>query len=609
MTWVLKSKDMQTLDHLNIIVKSEETWDLTSILLKNRHIDDERLFFAPDISHLHDPFLMPDMEVWVKRILEAREKWERIIVFGDYDVDGVSGTALLVRFLTEIGCQVSYRLPHRVHDGYGIKSYIFDEIKEKWVSLVITVDCGTRDIEPIRHAKSLGIDVIVTDHHAVPEVIPTEVIALINPKRKDSHYPFPNLAGAWVAFKLLHGILMRMTERWKTTPGETEGDTLSETDEKQYSWWAKANEFVSPSELLYTFGYKSIGEKEKIESSLIKYIDLASLWTVADCMPLIGENRVITTLGLRQMKNSESAGLKKFLENSDHEAEWNADLIWFQIWPRINASGRMDTPITALKWLLASDEKCDEFLTEIEELNTRRQEVVKNFSEKALMEANPDDGVLFYLDENLEHGLIWLVAGKLTEAYNRPAIALCRDHTWNLVASCRSPEWCNLVELLDSCKEYFVRYGGHRQAAGFTIESSKLEDFKKTITQKFREKYGDASLPQKTIEVECRMFPEEMSLQSLDIIDNFKPFGIGNRKPLFLARDITIIESKLLGKEWSHLTLRCEENPDVKFLYWRGREHKSMLEVGNIISLIFELEKNEWNGKKSVQGIIRGIVV
>lgn len=153
---------------------------------------------------------MPDMEKSVQRILEALEKKERIVIFGDYDVDGVSSTAMLVRFLSEIGCEVSYRLPHRVHDGYGLKSYFFDELAEKNVKLVVTVDCGTRDIEPIKHAKTLGIDVIITDHHAVPDIIPTEVIGIINPKRKDSLYPFPNLAGAGVAFKLVHAILIAM---------------------------------------------------------------------------------------------------------------------------------------------------------------------------------------------------------------------------------------------------------------------------------------------------------------------------------------------------------------------------------------------------------------
>ena len=203
---------MQTQGGHTVNILSTYNNDLYEILLKNRNLKNEELssFFDPQITDLHDPYLMPDMENAVTRVLLAREQKERIVIFGDYDVDGVSSTAILVKFLTEIWCIVSYRLPHRVHDGYGLKEYFFDELKEKDVKLVITVDCGTRDIGPIKHAKTLGIDVIVTDHHAVPDNIPEEVIAIVNPKRKDSIYPYHGLAGAGVAFKLLHGILIGM---------------------------------------------------------------------------------------------------------------------------------------------------------------------------------------------------------------------------------------------------------------------------------------------------------------------------------------------------------------------------------------------------------------
>lgn len=606
---------------MNIHLQHNPSTNIAEILRKNRNIDaNDTAFFSPKISDLHDPFLMPDMEKAVNRILIARENQERIVIFGDYDVDGVSSTAILVKFLTEIGCLVSYRLPHRVHDGYGLKSYFFDELAPKNVKLVITVDCGTRDIEPIRHAKSLGIDVIVTDHHAVPEEIPTEVVAILNPKRKDSNYPFPNLAGAGVAFKLLHGIHL----------------TLNPSPKRE------GNNTNSPS----------LKEKGSGDEVLARYIDLASLWTVADCMPLMWENRTITTLGLRQMKNSESAGLRKFLEGND-KVEGNADIIGFQIGPRINASGRMDTPLTALRWLLASEDRCDEFLEEIEELNSRRQEVVKQFSEKALMEANPDDAILFFVDEKLEHWLIGLVAGKLTEAYDRPSIVLCSQHegkseetkkreyesemqnakckiqnhsisnleSWilstgyssinlesaTLVASCRSPEWCNLVELLDECKDFFVRYGGHRQAAGFTIEASKFTDFQKAINEAFAKRYNLAEIPEKTLKIESILDPRLANLATLRIIDTFKPFGIGNPKPLWMLENVTITEQRTLGAEGKHISLRIAENPDIKFILWNAEDKKSALMVGNIVSLVIELEENIWNGKSSVQGMIREV--
>ena len=660
---------------MNIHLQHNPSTNIAEILRKNRNIDENDItFFSPKISDLHDPFLMPDMEKAVNRILIARENQERIVIFGDYDVDGVSSTAILVKFLTEIGCQVSYRLPHRVHDGYGLKSYFFDELAEKNVKLVITVDCGTRDIEPIRHAKSLGIDVIVTDHHAVPEEIPTEVIGILNPKRKDSHYPFPNLAGAGVAFKLLHGIIEEMKKiglrhrEWSETQ---RGDPGIQEGIPQNNWIASCLAMTG---------------QWNLESLLSRYIDLASLWTVADCMPLVGENRTITTLGLKQMKNSESAGLKKFLEGND-KVEGNADVIGFQIGPRINASGRMNTPLTALRWLLASEDRCDEFLEEIEELNSRRQEVVKQFSDKALMEANPDDAILFFgewIDGNsqkqevqerkdsskwvymkvneweesesdeeirrfsgfpkLEHGLIGLIAGKLTEAYDRPSIVLCASHgnreyenkmllnsrhpelakdpesqehgfsvpqndeKSTLIASCRSPEWCNLVELLDECKDFFIRYGGHRQAAGFTIEASKFADFQKAINEAFAKRYNLWEIPEKTLKVESILDPKLANLDTLRIIDTFKPFGIGNPKPLWMLENVTITEQRTLGAEGKHISLRIAENPELKLILWNAEERKSILMVGNIVSLIVELEENIWNGKSSVQGMIREVV-
>lgn len=265
----VKMQKYFTKNGAEVVIQSEWNGDARSILFKNRKLDESKnpdKFFSPKLSDLHNPFLMPDMKPAVVRILNAVKNQEKIVIFGDYDVDGVSSTALLVKFLSEeLGARISYRLPHRVHDGYGLKNYFFDDLAQKGVTLVITVDCGTRDIIPIQHAKNLGIDVIVTDHHAVPDVIPTEVIGILNPKRHDSQYPFSSLAGAGVAFKLVHALLLSLEA-------------------------LKDARFMG-----------------KVEEFLTKYIDIASLGTVSDCMPLIDENRIITTLGLKQMKNSCSA--------------------------------------------------------------------------------------------------------------------------------------------------------------------------------------------------------------------------------------------------------------------------------------------------------------
>ncbi len=689
---------------------------LFETLKKNRGISNDS-FFESSIEDLHDPYLMPDMEKAVQRILEARERKERIVIFWDYDVDGVSSTAILVRYLTEIGCLVSYRLPHRVHDGYGLKDYFFDELASKNVKLVITVDCGTRDIGPIRYAKSLGIDVIVTDHHAVPEVILDEVIALLNPKRKDSLYPFRDLAGAGVAFKLLHALVIAI-EGWNRWNGESEGATLSEGrwEQWQVEQQQSESEFVDPSWAFGTF------QSWKVQKILKEYIDFASLGTVADCMPIIWENRVITTLGLRQMSQSKSQWLRKFLNNHNNRnsqkrsnssenqiPKWivsgntvnedvkiwtwstsfseflDADIIGFQIGPRINAAGRMDTPITALQWLLAGEWKTDGFFEELEHLNETRKGTTEHHLEKALQNVDTSKPILFYDAEDLEHGIIGLVAGKLTEMYGKPSIVLKNgskhpltsrkgdevsvEETENSklktlnsslsIASCRSPEWCSIIELLESCKEYFIRFGGHRQAAGFTIETSKIDELKSMMYQKFSEIHDIENLPKKTMEVECILDPEtDFTLENIAIIDRFRPFGIGNRKPLFLLQDQTILECTPLGKEGKHLQIRLGSNTKVKLVAWgwgkaneewrmKNEEWKTiqpsweralenttrkvalgfpswgvptkgggvevpdyanLLQPGNIVSLIVELDRNEWNGRESVSVVVKELV-
>jgi single-stranded-DNA-specific exonuclease len=557
---------------------------LGSVMAKNRPYASTESFFSPTLADLHDPYLMPDMDRAVARILEAREAKERIVIFGDYDVDGVSSTAILVRFLTEIGCEVSYRLPHRVHDGYGLKSYFFDELATKWVTLVITVDCGTRDIEPIRHAKSLGIDVIVTDHHAVPDIVPAEVIAIVNPKRRDSLYPFPDLAGAGVAFKLLHGILIWI--------------------------WSK-----------------------NISEVLTRYIDFAALGTVSDCMPIIWENRVITALGLAQMQNSSSSGLRKFLEWRERITEGDADIIGFQIGPRINAAGRMDTPLTALRWLLASAENTDSFFSELEHLNETRKSNTETQFQKALENVDTSLPILFYDASDLEHGIIGLVAGKLTEMYGKPSIIIKNGHDHPLtrrkwheievedfsnsntphitsIASCRSPEWCSMIELLDSARDLFVRYGGHRQAAGFTIEEAKIPELKKRLLEKFATLHDVEDLPKRVLDIECALdVTRDMTIANLDTIDRFRPFGIGNRKPLFLLENVTIATTRPLGSEGKHLAITLAENPTLKLLLWNATDRLAHFAVGNVVSLVVDLDRNEWKDKVNVQVVVRDIVV
>lgn len=557
---------MQTLRSQNVRLLSDQTisldyGDLVDILLKNRGIEfandeERRTFFHPTFSDLHDPSLLDGMELAVERILQARERKERVVIFGDYDVDGVSSTALLVRFFMRIGIQVSYRLPHRVHDGYGLKSYFIDELAEKDVKLVITVDCGTRDIEAIQYARSKGVDVIVSDHHAVPEIIPEEVIAILNPKIRESGYPFSYLSGSGVAFKVLCGVAKR----------------------------------VFPA--------------EEYESVIGQYIDFASLGTIADCMPLIGENRTIATLGLRQLKQTESAGLRRLIEGKISGAD--ADIVGFHIGPRINAAGRMDSPYKALAMLLAAEDRLDPILEEIEELNAKRKTTTEHFIAHALEVVDRDRAILFYDSTDIEHGIIGLIAGRLTEAFTKPAIALKNE--WDrLVGSCRSPEHINIVEALEACRHHFVAFGGHRQAAGFTVLQENFEALKVDLEAAIL-KQSAGEVRGKTLEIDVSLAPEAVTFDLLKTLDLLKPYGIGNRKPLFLLRDLPISGVEYLGQGEKHLRLR---HPTAKITinaFGFGDQYAFFRDQKNV-SLIVEIERNIWNGRESISVNVRDVMV
>lgn len=552
---------MQTLRGNILDIARESDEPLMTKLLVNRWLDkldqakqDE--FFHPVFSHLHDPFLMGSMDLAVERILKARKNKERVVVFGDYDVDGVSSTALLVRFFASIGIQISYRLPHRVHDGYGLKKHFIDELAEKDVKLIITVDCGTRDVEVIKYAHTKGVEVIVSDHHAVPDEIPKEVIAILNPKIRDSHYPFSSLSGSWVALKLASAVAMRLFP-------------------------------------------------ESYEQVILEYVDFACLGTIADCMPLIGENRTIASLGLQRLESSSSSGLRKLIEGKYKDMD--ADIVGFHIGPRINAAGRMDSPYKALSLLLAWEDKLDTILAELEDLNSKRKTTTEHFIKHALEVVDRDKWVLFYDSSDIEHGIIGLIAGRLTEAFGKPAIALKRDGE-KLVASCRSPEHINIVELLEECREYFVAFGWHRQAAGFTILTENFDAFKDAIEKCLTEKHGAISTKAKTLRIETNLTLAEINSDFFKTLQIFKPFGIGNPKPLFLIQDFIPVSVDYLGKDGKHLKF-IEQTGKLSINAFGFWEYYDVLGETESFSLVVEISEEVWMGRKKTVLNVRDIVL
>lgn len=502
------------------------------------------------ITDLYDPYLLKDMDKAVERIKKAHQENERVIIFWDYDVDGVTSTSILMHFFKKIGLQVSYRLPNRITDGYGMKKYFMDELASLWVTLVITVDCGTRDIEVIQYAKTLWIDVIVTDHHAVPEIIPEEAIAIINPKRKDCQYPFKELSWAGVAFKLMKALA------------------------------------------------KSFFPTEKYETYLRETIDIVAIGTVADCMPLVDENRIIVLEGLKQIKQSRSLGVRKLIEEKISE-DLDADIFWFLIWPRLNAAWRLDTPYKAVNLLLNNSESVDDVIEDIENINNKRKSLTKLFYEDALENIKTQNNIIFYHSEKIEHGIIGIVAGKLTEKFYKPSIVL-KDEWEKLVASCRSPDYFSIVEYLEKYKEYFLHFGGHKQAAGFSISKAKFNEFQSAFTQELNSL--DFSLQKKKIEIDKILSTDDFWFSLIAKINQFKPYGIWNTKPIFMFQNFEIEQVEYLWKTMEHITIKNKFGINILgFWFWWYYED---IKKAKKIDIIFDIMEDAWMGKRQIKAKI-----
>lgn len=558
--FILKINIMLTIKWYKIkLLQEDKSLDIKDILLKNRWIEvfEQKWFFNPSFDDLLDPFLFDWMNIAVERILKAKVYKERVIVFWDYDVDWVSSTAMLVRFLSEIWLEVSYRLPHRANDWYWLKTYLIDEISEKNVSLIITVDCWTRDIEAINHANSLWIDIIITDHHIAPEILPENVVAIINPKLEDSKYPNKYLSWSWVTFKLLHAICKNI---------------FSNADTLKY---------------------------------LKKYIDFAMLWTISDCMPLTWENRVIAFLWLKQLKNSCSCWLKKLIEWTDPE-KLDGDIIWFKVWPRLNAAWRMDSPYKALRVLLTWEKNLDEAIKEIENLNSKRKTSTEIFIKHATDNIDINKNVIFYESSDIWHWIIGLIAWRLCEAHNKTSIVL-KNERERLIASCRSPGYINIISILEEFKDMFLVFWGHDQAAGFSILKENFSDFKDQFEKRVSHLSCNIDII-KYIEIDLALNMEEINFNLIEIIEKMRPFWYSNPKPIFMIKNIDFKAIEYLWKEQKHLKIFTNyKNININaFWFW---EYLEILKKAENISIIFELERNVWNNKESISLNVRDIVL
>jgi single-stranded-DNA-specific exonuclease len=538
--------------------KPQPEEDIVTTLLRNRGITDASLiqkYLNPDFSHFHDPFLMEDMEGAVNRIQKAIENKERVIVFGDYDVDGVTGTAIVYLALKELGAAVSYRLPSRNEDGYGLNEKLIDEIKGVDTKLLITVDCGISCNQEINYAKEKGIDVIITDHHTIPDEIP-QANFILHPKQ-DEKYPFDELTGAGVALKLASALL------------------------------------------------KDKYDPEKYRKKIQKYLDLATLGTIADLGPLQDENRLIVRSGLRQMQITEWEGLYYLLEicGLDPESEIDASHIGFRIAPRINAAGRLDSPYYALKLFLSSGNKARKFAQKLEKINKERQrltEIIINEAEEIVSEQLSRERILIAYHPGWKSGLVGIIAGRLSSNHSMPVIIM-EERDENYIGSARGPEYFNMVEALRHCEDLLENYGGHLQAAGFTLPKKNLDEFVQKIQKYAREEISKKDqVP--VLDIDAILQSNRITKGLIKSIDKLKPFGQKNPKPIFVLEGVSFKNIKKVGQDKKHALGKIKDGEqEFSFIAFSLADEIDKIDPYKNINVAFHLGLNTFRGKTSIQ--------
>jgi single-stranded-DNA-specific exonuclease len=521
-------------------------------------------FLHPRLSDLLDPFLMRDMERAVERIREAVKRREKILLYGDYDVDGTSAVVILTKMIELMGHSAEFHLPHRLRDGYGVHTGVLEDASKSGVTLVVAVDTGIRAAEPIEAARRMGIDFIVADHHLPEEELPS-AFAILNPNRPDCPYPNKNLCGAGVAFKLVQGLMER--EGW--TP-------------------------------------------DRMVRFSDSFLVMAAIATVADVVPLTGENRVIVKRGLKGLEKTKNLGLRALMSVSglDSEAPVSATDVGFRIAPRINAAGRMDHARDVVELMLTADEgRTREIAARLNVLNAERQAACSSIVAEIRQRIGPvgppaEEAGLVYYDPNWHRGVVGIVANRLTEEFNRPAIVLGRDDKTGLIqGSGRSVPGFHLLEALESMKSLFVRFGGHRAAVGLTVEESRVEELRARFGDYVRAALGEGA-DQRELFADAFLKMDELTDRVADEVLQLAPFGLGNRQPVFLLEGFeTQQPPRALGRTGEHLQISARVNGSVvEMKAWGFADRAAELPVGAKLDLAVVIDQDNFSLKRGGPG-------
>lgn len=543
-----------------------ELEEITEKILLNKGIKTEQEledFFVPDYEkNLHNPFLLNEMEKAVKRILKAQKNKEIVCIFGDYDADGVTSSAVLANFFNEeLKLENFCYIPDREEEGYGLNKKAIDFVQKKGATLIITVDCGITNLEEVDYANDKKLEIIILDHHTVLDEIP-KAFAVIDPKNpQEKKYPFRELAGVGVAFKFIQAIAQKS----------------SKIDDERLKW----------------------------------YLDLVAIGTVADCVPLINENRTLVKFGLMVLAKTKRVGFRQLFQVGRikiGESELpSSDQIGYQIAPRINAAGRMRHASIAYELLMEKNEnRANRLALEVEEENSKRQKVTADILKKVKEEIGSQDKipkVIIMSSPQWKIGIIGLSAGKLVEEYARPVILL-QEKEGFFRGSGRSIPGFNLVEALQRQEKFLKKYGGHNQAAGLTLIQEKFEDFKKSFLTDI-EKTIPVKLT-KTILVDAKIKLKEINPKLCEELLMLEPFGKENEFPILMLKNVKVINKKLLGNGEKHLKLWIGDKNTLEIFEAIGfglgdGESLDKIKIGENIDLLFNLEKNNWNGSCGLQ--------
>lgn len=551
--WNILSRDAEKTASLHEALKINKT--LCAILVQRGidTYDKAKDFFRPQLSQLHSPWSMKDMDKAVNRILHAFQQHEKILVFGDYDVDGTTAVASMYQYLSEIYDQVDFYIPHRYREGYGVSKMGIDYAKETGITLIISLDCGIKSVDLIQYAKSLDIDFIVCDHHLPDQELPPAA-AILNPKQIDCAYPYKELCGCGVGFKLM----------------------------------------------------TAISEKLSLpESTHLAYLDLVATAIAADIVPISGENRILAYYGLEKVNQNPCAGIKALMELAAVQKTMHINNLVFIIAPRVNAAGRMDDAKKAVQLFIEKDPaKAMSFAEMLHSDNADRREADSSITEEALalIEADPAfprKKTTVVYQEHWHKGVVGIVASRLIEKHYRPTIVLTKSGEY-VAGSARSVAGFNLYEAIHACREHLLGYGGHFAAAGMTLLPEKVNDFAIAFEKAVEEQIQPEQLiPEIVIDAPIQF--EAITPTLYNILKQMEPFGPDNMRPVFIAEKVNDTGFSKIVKDQHIRFVVKQKNITLTGIGFNMANKFELLQQQKPVDLVFTLDENEWNGEKSIQ--------